>query len=411
MSESILLDGESYDLCVVGGGVSGLCLARLAASRRGLRVLVLERHAQAGGCLASLPVPGPAAPEGWLELGAHTCYNSYARFLELAGDPAFLGQVVPRKNLGFRLVEGGVMRGIPGCLNWVELALSLPRLLGSTKRGQTAEAYYSRILGRRNWARVLHPSLNAVASQETRGFPADALFKARGQRRKDVARSFAMRGGLGPAIQALAATPGLTLVTDRAAAAIMREPEGFRIRTARGETVQARRLAMATPPDAAAALLAEAAPEVAARLGRLGTRLVKSLGLVFADPLVHVPRLAGLILPEGPCFSAVSGDTFPVPGHRAWTFHFDGDRAGTPEEMLAYACGVLGANPASVVAQARKDHTMPVMALGHDAWLEDLDTCLAGTPLMVVGNYLTGLSIEDCAGRALQAFERGLPDG
>ena len=408
MSESILLDGETFDLCVVGAGVSGLCLARLAASRQGLRVLVLEKHTEAGGCLTSLPVPGPDAPAGWLELGAHTCYNSYARFLEVVGDTPFLDRVVPRKNLGFRLVERGAMRNIPGCLNWFELVLSLPRLLGANKRGQTAEAYYARILGRGNWDRVLHPSLNAVASQETRGFPADALFKARGQRRKDVARSFAVRGGLGPAVQALAGHPGVTCVPDCEVTAVSRVPEGFQVRTARGETVQVRRLAMAVPPDAAASLLAEAAPATAALLGRFETRVVKSLGVVFGDPLAHVPRLAGLILPEGPCFSAVSGDTFPVPGHRAWTFHFDGARAGTPEAMLAYACQVLGTTPAAVVAQARKDHTMPVMTLGHDAWLKALDGSLAGTPLMVVGNYLTGLSIEDCAGRALEEFDRGL---
>ena len=405
MSESIILEGESYDLCVVGAGVSGLCLARLAA-KRGLRVLVLEKHAQAGGCLASVPVPDADAPAGWLELGAHTCYNSYARFLDLVSGTPFLGQVVPRKSMGFKLVEGGVMRGIPGCLDWFELALSVPRIFGAKKQGQTAESYYSRILGRGNWARVLHPSLNAVASQETRSFPADALFKPRPTRRKDVARSFAVRGGLGPAIQALAEHPGLTCMVDRGAAGISRSSEGFQVRTSRGETLQARRLAMAVPPDAAAGLLATAFPDLASHLGRLETRTVKSLGVVFDDPLARVPRLAGLILPEGPCFSAVSGDTFPVPGHRAWTFHFDGARAGTPEDMLAYACKVLGAAPAAVAAQFRKDHTMPVMTLGHEAWLGELDGRLAGTDLMVVGNYLTGLSIEDCAGRALADFER-----
>ena len=411
MSETTLPDGESFDLCVIGAGVSGLCLARLAATRLNLRVLLLDRQPEAGGCLASLPVLAEGQAAGWLELGAHTCYNSYARFLELAGDPAFLGRVVPRKSMGFRMVRGGRMRSIPSCLNWFELALSLPRLIGATKQGQTAEAYFSRILGRGNWARVLHPSLNAVASQETQGFPADALFKARGKRRKDIAKSFALRGGLGPAVQALADHPGIRCVLNAQAQTVTKGPEGFEVRTQQGEVYRTRQVALAAPPDAAAALVAQAFPALAGHLGRMETRVVKSLGIVVADPLPQVPRLAGLILPEGPCFSAVSGDTFPVPGQRAWTFHFDGTRAGTPEEMLAYACQVLGASPSSVVTTARRDHTMPAIAMGHDAWLKTLDDLAAETGLMVVGNYLAGLSIEDCAGRALSEFERVLAKG
>jgi protoporphyrinogen oxidase len=402
MSENVPFDPESYDLCIIGAGISGLSLARMAASWLGQRVLVLEKHPEAGGCLASVPVAGG----GWLELGAHTCYNSYARFLGLVGETDFLSRVVPRKNMGFRMVEGGVLRSIPSCLDFFDLACSVPRMFGASKEGRTAEAYYSRILGRKNWARVLHPSLNAVASQETSGFPADALFKARGARRKDVARSFAVRGGLGPAVQALADHPRITCFKGDEATGVSAGAPGYRIRTASGAGFTARRLAVAVPPQAAAGLLVETFPAVAEQLGRIGTREVKSLGLVFKDPLAQVPRLAGLILPGGPCFSAVSGDAFPVPGRRAWTFHFDGTKAGAPEDMVAYACQVLGTTPATVEATFRKDHTMPAIAMGHDAWLKGLDASLEGTELMVVGNYLTGLSIEDCAGRALGEFQR-----
>ena len=267
MSESIHPDGECFDLCVIGAGVSGLYLARLVATRLNLRVLLLDRHPEAGGCLASLPVLAEGQAAGWLELGAHTCYNSYARFLDLAGDPAFLDKIVPRKSMGFRMVEGGRMRSIPSCLNWFELALSLPRLIGATKQGQSAEAYFSRILGRGNWARVLHPSLNAVASQETKGFPADALFKPRAKRRKDIAKSFALRGGLGPAVQALADHPGIRCVLNAQAQSLTKGPEGFEVVTKVGEAFRCRQVALAVPPDAAAALVASAFPALAGHLG------------------------------------------------------------------------------------------------------------------------------------------------
>ena len=406
MSDIAPLPSEAFDLCIIGAGVSGLCLAQMAATRARLRVLLLERRDAAGGCLATAPVGQPEA--GWLELGAHTCYNSYARFLDVMAGTDFLARTTSRKGLGFRMVEHGAVRSIPSCLNLWEAAISLPRMFTAKKEGQSAAAYYGRILGPKNWARVLHPALNAVASQETAGFPADALFKRRPSRRKDVIRSFAVRGGLGPAVQALAALPGVHCAPGREALELSRAGSGYQVRTSLGETVQARHVALAAPADAASRLLAPGFPGLSAHLGRIETRTVKSLGLVFRDPLPHLPRLAGLILPEGPCYSAVSADAFPVPGRRAWTFHFDGARAGSEDDMRAYACAVLGAGPAQVEAGFRRDHTMPSIALGHDRWLEELDRELAGDGLMVVGNYLSGLSIEDCAGRALGEFERVL---
>ena len=396
MDDHAPLPSDSYDLCVIGAGISGLSLAAMAAAK-GQRTLVLEQRPEAGGCLSSAPV----GDSGWMEMGAHTCYNSYRRFLDVMAGTDFLSRATPRKGLGFRMVERGVLRSIPSCIDFWEAALALPRLFGASKAGSTAEAYYSRILGERNWARVLHPALNAVASQETSGFPADALFKKRDRRRKDVVKSFAVRGGLGPAAQALGGLPGVHLALGRAAV----ELRGTAVRTARGETIQARRVALAVPPDAAGALLAADFPELAGLVGRIETRTVRSLGLVFRDPLAHLPRLAGLILPDSPCWSAVSADAFPVPGRRAWTFHF-GPGALDEAQMLAHACQVLGAAPSLVEASFRRDHTMPVMALGHDQWLQALDQRLAGTGLLLVGNYLAGLSIEDCAGRALSEFRR-----
>lgn len=407
---------DSYDLCIIGAGVSGLCLAT-AASRLGLRTLVLERRPEAGGCLGSVPVGSGAAP-GWLELGAHTCYNSYLGFLDAMAGTELLARAVPRKGLGFRMLRGGLLRSIPACLDYLELVRCLPRAFWTAKADRTTEAYYGRILGPRNWDRVLHPMLNAVASQETAGFPADALFHQRNGRRKDVLRSFAVRGGLGPAVQALAALPGIHCVLDREAVAVTRsspdgptsEPDsaGFTVRTDQGESFQARHLALATPAPEAARLLGPDWPGIAGLLARIQTRRVQTLGVVFQDPQAHLPRLTGLVLPDSPCFSAVSADTFPVPGQRAWSLHFDGGRGLDDEAMLDCACRLLGTPRSAVTARFRRDHALPAVALGHARWLQELDRSLAGTGLMVVGNYLSGLSIEDCAGRAQREGQRVL---
>jgi len=369
---------------------------------------VLEPRAEAGGCLASATV----AADAWLELGAHTCYSSYATFLEIMGGTDFLGRAVPRKSMGFRFIDQGALVSIPSRLKFLELALSLPRLLREPKAGQTAAAYYARVLGQRNWDRVLHPMLNAVASQETEAFPADALFKKRGRRRQDVPRSFAVRGGLGPAVQALAGLPGIHCRLGEGAVAVTRTEAGFEVRGSRGQRFRSRWLALAAPAAVAQGLLAEAQPATAGLLGRIEARVVKSLGVVFRSPLAQLPRLAGLILPGSPCFSAVSADTFPVPGKRAWTFHFDERRIEDSEEaMLAFACQVMGVGREQVEACHRRDHVMPAIRMGHAEWLASLDASLEGSGLMLAGNYTTGLSIEDCAGRALREYERVLAPG
>jgi protoporphyrinogen oxidase len=410
MNDASPLNGDRCDLCVIGGGISGLAMAQLAASRLHLQVKVLDKAPQPGGCLATVPIGPTEAPEGWLELGAHTCYNSYTSFLDLMAATDLLARTVSRKSLGFKIMTDGVLRSIPACLNILEAALSLPRLLlGEKKAGQTAAAYYARILGKRNWAKVMHPMLNAVASQETEAFPADALFKPRSSRRKDVLRSFALREGLGGAARTLAEQPGIECLTGQEAVNLERTGDGFMIRLRSGKVIQARHLALAVPADAARILLAGAFPEAAALLGQIETRTVRSLGVVFSVPLAHLPRLTGLVLPGGPCFSAVSADTFPVPGKRAWTFHFDGTRmADDPEAMLDYACKVMGCNRGDVASHTRRDHAMPAVRMGHEAWVVAMDRNLEGTDVMLLGNYLSGLSIEDCVNRAHHEFERVL---
>jgi len=78
--------------------------------------------------------------------------------------------------------------------------------------------------------------------------------------------------------------------------------------------------------------------------------------------------------------------------------------------MLDYACQVMGVTQAAVEASFRRDHPMPAIRMGHGEWLSALDQSLAATDLMLAGNYLSGLSIEDCAGRARHEFERIMAD-
>ena len=91
---------DTYDCIVIGGGASGLVsAARLA--RSGRRILVLEAADRLGGCIHTWR---PRA-DFWLELGAHTAYNSYAPLLEALADRGRLGDLLTREKLGYRFFE------------------------------------------------------------------------------------------------------------------------------------------------------------------------------------------------------------------------------------------------------------------------------------------------------------------
>ncbi|MEZ4273465.1 MAG: FAD-dependent oxidoreductase, partial [Myxococcota bacterium] len=229
-SGEVLVQGDivmtkNADLIVVGAGISGMSLA-LYAAKSGLRVLVIEREANIGGCLASRR----HANGYWYELGAHTAYNSYAGFIDMIKCSGLKENILARAKVPFRILREGRIRSIAQELNWLEAALSLPRGLFSKKEGASVADYYGRLVGRRNYAHVLGHFLAAVPSQCADDFPATMLFKER-PRRKDFLRSYTLNGGLASVPEALASHPGVTVRTSSDVTELAGSSHGFAVHT------------------------------------------------------------------------------------------------------------------------------------------------------------------------------------
>jgi oxygen-dependent protoporphyrinogen oxidase len=186
-----------HDVVVIGGGISGLSFAFRCAGA-GLDARVLERSPNAGGCIHSERLDTGF----WLEMGAHTCYNSYGGTLEMIDACGLSDRITPRAKVPFRLLRDGELRSIPSELSIWEILRSAPRILFAQKDGHSIESYYSRLVGPGNFRRVLSPMLAAVPSQNADAFPATMLFKKR-PRRKDVLRSFTLAGGLRTLVEGL----------------------------------------------------------------------------------------------------------------------------------------------------------------------------------------------------------------
>jgi len=398
----------THDVLVVGGGLSGLALACKAA-RAGRRVTVLEAAPRIGGCFHS-----HRSPDGhWFEMGAHTAYNSYGGFLELAEAAGVVSRLRVRgpQRARFGLLREGRYEWLTPAkillrLGWLEAALHAPLGILRGKRGRSMRRYVEGLVGPRNYARLFGPFFAAVPSQCADDFPAEgpgSLFKKR-PRRADYPRSFGFEGGLQAVLDGLAALPGVTVETGAEVASLRRDGTGWVATTVDGRRFESPLAALATPPDVAARLLALELPAAAAAAARIRTVVVESLGVVLPRERCWLPELAFLVPVDDLFHSVVTRDPFPDPARRAFVFHFKPGIAR--EARLARMAEVLRVRPQDLADIVEQRLVLPAPAADHAARVAAFDRALAGAPLAVVGNWFDGLAIEDCVQRAFAEWAR-----
>jgi oxygen-dependent protoporphyrinogen oxidase len=391
-----------YDTIIIGAGISGLSLAHYCA-RAGMKTLVIEKSERTGGCFHSHRFGGDAAGF-WLELGAHTCYNSYGNLIAIMEENRLLHRLVRREKVPFRMLVDSGIRSIPSQLNFLELLLSVPRIFSMGKSGESVASYYSRVVGRRNYERVFAPAFNAVLSQRADDFPAGMLFNKR-PRRKEILKSFTLEGGLQTVTDAISHEPGVEVLTGTTVSAIDFSDATYRIGTAAGATFETQNLALAVPPPEASSLLSELHPELAALLSRIKFETIETVGVALRKERVHLAPLAGIIAPSDIFYSAVSRDTVPHHTHRGFSFHFKAGRAGLDGKLERIAA-VLGVERQELTDFVSRESLLPSPVVGHETLTGEIDRLCSGKALSLTGNYFLGLAIEDCVVRSHQEFMR-----
>lgn len=392
------------DVLVVGGGVSGASLA-FHAARAGRKVLLVEKSAEVGGCMQSVQTESGY----WFELGAHTCYNSYGALLELIESSGQLDKLVPRGKPVLKFMDDG--RPLPGknlgllvkLFSKLEVLAAMPKWFLPKPTGLSVREYYSRLVGRGNYERVLGAMLSAVPSQPADDFPSDMLFKKR-ERRKDIMRSFTVAGGLGTIIEGLVEHENIEVRTGCSASGVGRDASGYRVELSDGSTIEADQLALAVPPPVVAELLTEAHPELAKRVSTIGAVEVESLAFAVSADKSALPYATFFIPLADSFYSAVTRDVVADPDRRAFTFHF---RPSTSrEERLSRVQEVVGIELADMQDLHERRVVLPSPAVGHAGLVEEIDAQLAGQPLAISGNWFAGLSIEDCVLRSRSEWAR-----
>ncbi len=386
----------TYDLIVIGAGVSGLTLASCAA-QAGHSVLVLEAEDRVGGCIESWQ-PFDDFP---VELGAHTAYNSYGALLTELDARAGLSGLVPREKAGYYFIEHGKTVSPIRRLSFLSLIAHLPFGILRDKAKASVGDYYRRLFGAGNYQRLLAPAFAAVLSQAAEAYPAAWLFRKK-PRVKTAPRKYSHTGGLQGLARAM--TTGLAVRTGTPALSVSRTDSGYVVTTAQG-ALTCRKLALASPADVTARLLAEAHPDLAQAIGQIEMANIETLAVVVRREAVRLPKLAGLIGDTAPYFSVVSRDPLPHPDYRAFTFHFRPGQLDAAQKR-AVAAQVLAVAEDPFLAVTEKTNRLPRLTVDHVRLASQLDQQTRNQPLALVGNYLNGLSIGDCAERARREAKR-----
>jgi UDP-galactopyranose mutase len=196
------------------------------------------------------------------------------------------------------------------------------------------------------------------------------------------------------------ATPGVTLHEHADVTGISRDETGFIATLQDGRQFRAAALALAVPPSEAAKLLGQISPPLAKELQRMTTQSVHSLGVTVAKGQAGIERVAGIVPRNDLFYSAVSRDVIDDTERRGFTFHL---RPGVSRDQALARIAVALSCPIDQLQHiTERQVQLPAPVVGHDQVVAAAEKALLQGPkgLYLVGNYFTGLAIEDCVLRA-----------
>jgi oxygen-dependent protoporphyrinogen oxidase len=463
---------------VVGGGITGLAAARAAIARgrelgRGVEVTVLERGPRFGGNLVTDRVDGfllDGGPDSWVVTKPQA--SALAKELGLGSsivgtNPAHRRYFVAWNDRLHPVPEGLVL-GVPTQLvplartrlfSWrgkLRMALE-PFVKARRFEGDDDESiadFAVRRLGHEAADRLVAPLLGGISAGDANDLSVRAAFPqlaameqkygslVRGMRSaaRDRAAAQAAAGGkstegsafvslaqgTGALVDALVArlrADGARLRAGEAVVALVREPAGWSVKLASGETLAADAVVLAVPGHAAATLLRPLDGEAAGALSGIAYGSTATVFLGYRRSEVRHPLDGvGFVVPRTarrPILASTwvsSKWDGRAPDEQVLVRAFFGGPAGpdvlarTDDELVAFARAELRAlmdiDAEPTLARVyRFDRACAQMRVGHVARMRALKERLARVApgVRVAGGGYDGVGIPDCIRQAQEA--------
>jgi oxygen-dependent protoporphyrinogen oxidase len=442
----------SFDVAIIGGGVSGLAAAYQLRSQ-GYQVVVLERQVRTGGNAVSdrfdgflmehgpttvnASTPAAAALSAALGLDTQRCdLGPDVRYRYLAGK-GHLARIATHP-FGFFISSYLSRRARLRMLG----EMIVPRLANNTE--ETVAEFWSRRFGPEFLQRVIDPLVGGLFAARADDLSMRAVFPSlteMEQRHGSITRGvlisrfskgrmpgrrlYSWRDGIATLPNFLATRLGPAVRTGVAVRRVTAAPGGFRIEVGRAGTLDAKAVVMATQPHVAASLLedldgdaCDAAAAIAApplsvvffgyRRAQIGHTLD---GLGYLAPSGEQRSLTGALF----CSTMFSGRA--PEGHVSIAGYLGGARAPdlaglAPRDLIAIAHSefrdLLGAHGEPVVARVRQwPRGIPQYTLGHCQRVTALCNTDDRQPgLFITGNYFTGPGIAACVAQASETAFR-----
>ena len=382
------------DILVIGGGISGITYAHYAACY-GKKVTVLEKRNMAGGCLYTTFLK-----DGFFtETGAHTLYPGYAVIIEMIKNLGLEADILPQKPQGYKMLVRGKITSLFSQMSLPGLLLTPFRKIGLKKEGKSVRDYYSTLLGRRNYERLVHPATSAVICQDSALVAADLLLKKR-PKDKDLPRSFSMKEGMGFFMEKAAKTHGLSFFGGETVQTVEKNGSVWRIKTEKLE-IEAEHLVLAAEAPTAAHLIKTVSPELATHLHKLYMTEDTAFSVATEKANMTLAPFSYIISTDTLYRSVVSRDVIEDANYRGFTVHFK-ERAFERELPALY--GILGIKDVNALSTFTHTFCLPRLAVGHAEWQRELFGLIGAIDNFdLLGNYFGGLSLEDCAIRGKEA--------
>ena len=447
-----------FEVVIIGGGITGLSAAwEIQQSRPKTRYALLEASDRWGGKIVSQAITAAGKPflaDGGPDTLVTRKPETWALTSELGLESQIALPASETKNI--YVLDGGQIHPIPlnpalffttRLLTWPGRLRLMAEPFQPARRDDGDESladFVTRRLGREALEKFIGPVLGGIYNtdpnqqsllvsspvmremeKESGSLVLAALrrgFKRKTGPKKPSFINFAQ--GMEQLPATLAAQLTGTLRLGARAVQITRTAAGFAVQLASGETLEAATVILATLANVSAALIADLAPETAARLREIRHENIGTLSLVYCESdLPAEPVINGLMIPrrEKRAIDAITVTSRKMPeraqpGYVLLRVFFGGARpelvslaedellqAVTAElqELLKIQAAPLGH------ALFRWEAGFPQAAVGH---LERVDALEATLPqsLYLAGSSYRGIAVPDCIKQGRAAARQAL---